>query len=164
MIASWNQACFQGGYVDVGVSLPGSTTVSGTFSCLFLPALCATLTYSHLRYLSVQVYGLLVRFPRLHLLQTTNEIHRCFFPSSFATTTILAWMMSNLGRAGYGGSLDGSWPYVRRTSFSLEGSGEALTSLPSPSPSQIHLPPLFTPRHQSEQVYDNCDVSVLQFP
>ncbi|BGP38928.1 hypothetical protein JCM10449v2_002866 [Rhodotorula kratochvilovae] len=23
-----------------------------------------------------------------------------------------AWMMSNLGRAGYGGSLDGTWPYV----------------------------------------------------
>lgn len=56
MLQSWNKFCFTGGYVEVAVSLPGSTNVSGLW-----PA---------------------------------------------------AWTMSNLGRAGYGGSLDGTWPYV----------------------------------------------------
>ncbi|GAA5992715.1 hypothetical protein JCM10908_006895 [Rhodotorula pacifica] len=55
MLQSWNQFCFTGGYIEVAVSLPGSTDVSGLW-----PA---------------------------------------------------AWTMSNLGRAGYGGSLDANWPY-----------------------------------------------------
>ncbi|GAA5891636.1 hypothetical protein JCM5296_005492 [Sporobolomyces johnsonii] len=56
MIQSWNKFCFTGGYIEVDVSLPGNTKVSGLW-----PA---------------------------------------------------AWTMSNIGRAGYGGSLDGNWPYV----------------------------------------------------
>ncbi|GAA5966221.1 hypothetical protein JCM8115_006413 [Rhodotorula mucilaginosa] len=55
MLQSWNQFCFTGGYIEVSVSLPGSTDISGLW-----PA---------------------------------------------------AWTMSNLGRAGYGGSLDANWPY-----------------------------------------------------
>nr|XP_019049754.1 hypothetical protein I302_00173 [Kwoniella bestiolae CBS 10118]OCF28684.1 hypothetical protein I302_00173 [Kwoniella bestiolae CBS 10118] len=55
MISTWNQLCFTGGYVEVSVSLPGTSNVYGLW-----PAI---------------------------------------------------WTMGNLGRAGYGGSLDGMWPY-----------------------------------------------------
>ncbi|WVQ63753.1 uncharacterized protein L199_001906 [Kwoniella botswanensis] len=55
MISTWNQMCFTGGYVEVSVSLPGTSNVYGLW-----PAI---------------------------------------------------WTMGNLGRAGYGGSLDGMWPY-----------------------------------------------------
>jgi beta-glucan synthesis-associated protein KRE6 len=55
MITSWNKFCFTGGYIEVNVSLPGTSTVWGLW-----PAV---------------------------------------------------WTMGNLGRAGYGASLDGTWPY-----------------------------------------------------
>ncbi|GAA5934221.1 hypothetical protein JCM10213_003734 [Rhodosporidiobolus nylandii] len=80
MLQTWNQFCFVGGYIEVAVSLPGSTTVSGLW-----PA---------------------------------------------------AWTMSNLGRAGYGGSLDGTWPYV--------GSKNDLGTLPNqtdPTTGEPNLPP-----------------------
>ncbi|KAF8331869.1 beta-glucan synthesis-associated [Cantharellus anzutake] len=54
-MSSWNKFCFQEGYIEVNVSLPGDPKVSG-----FWPAV---------------------------------------------------WMMGNLGRAGYGASLEGMWPY-----------------------------------------------------
>lgn len=55
MIMSWNKFCFTGGYLEVNVSLPGTS----------------------------DVYGL--------------------WPA--------VWTLGNLGRAGYGGSLEGLWPY-----------------------------------------------------
>ncbi|KAG6879217.1 hypothetical protein C0992_004359 [Termitomyces sp. T32_za158] len=55
MIQTWNKFCFTGGLIEVNVSLPGDSTVSGLW-----PAI---------------------------------------------------WTMGNLGRAGYGASLEGMWPY-----------------------------------------------------
>ncbi|KAI8869959.1 SKN1-domain-containing protein [Ramicandelaber brevisporus] len=55
MLQSWNQFCFQGGIVELSVSLPGSGTAAG------------------------------------------------FWPA--------AWLLGNLGRAGYGATTDGTWPY-----------------------------------------------------
>ncbi|SJL07378.1 related to KRE6-glucan synthase subunit [Armillaria ostoyae] len=55
MITSWNKFCFMTGYVEVSVSMPGSSTVPG------------------------------------------------FWPG--------AWTMGNLGRAGYGATTEGMWPY-----------------------------------------------------
>ncbi|WFC99881.1 hypothetical protein MYAM1_002627 [Malassezia yamatoensis] len=55
MMSTWNKFCFTGGYIEVGVQLPGRNNVSGLW-----PA---------------------------------------------------AWTMGNLGRAGYGASTDGLWPY-----------------------------------------------------
>ncbi|EJD00931.1 beta-glucan synthesis-associated [Fomitiporia mediterranea MF3/22] len=55
-MTSWNKFCFTGGYIEVNVSLPGLTDVTG------------------------------------------------FWPS--------VWTMGNLGRAGYGASLEGMWPYT----------------------------------------------------
>ncbi|PVF97040.1 concanavalin A-like lectin/glucanase [Serendipita vermifera] len=56
MMSSWNKFCFTGGYIEAGVSLPGTPDASG-----FWPAV---------------------------------------------------WTMGNLGRAGYGASTDGMWPYT----------------------------------------------------
>ncbi|KAJ1679228.1 hypothetical protein EV182_002473, partial [Spiromyces aspiralis] len=56
MIQSWNKFCFQGGYLEVKVSLPGDGSASG------------------------------------------------FWPA--------AWALGNLGRAGYGATTDGLWPYT----------------------------------------------------
>lgn len=55
MMTTWNKFCFTGGYLEVNVSLPGTS----------------------------DVYGL---WPAI-------------------------WTLGNLGRAGYGGSLEGLWPY-----------------------------------------------------
>lgn len=55
MITTWNKFCFQGGLLEVNVSLPGAANVVGLW-----PAI---------------------------------------------------WTMGNLGRAGYGASLEGMWPY-----------------------------------------------------
>ncbi|PAV20766.1 glycoside hydrolase family 16 [Pyrrhoderma noxium] len=55
-ISSWNKFCFTGGYIEVNVSLPGVTDITG-----FWPAI---------------------------------------------------WTMGNLGRAGYGATLEGMWPYT----------------------------------------------------
>ncbi|KAF7308497.1 Beta-glucan synthesis-associated [Mycena chlorophos] len=55
MVQSWNQFCFTTGYVEVSVSLPGSSQSPG------------------------------------------------FWPG--------AWSMGNLGRAGYGATTEGTWPY-----------------------------------------------------
>ncbi|KAK0536153.1 hypothetical protein OC835_002115 [Tilletia horrida] len=55
MLQSWNQICFQGGHLEVGVILPGDPKIPGWW-----PAV---------------------------------------------------WMMSNLGRAGYGATNEGMWPY-----------------------------------------------------
>ncbi|KAH9837169.1 beta-glucan synthesis-associated [Rhodofomes roseus] len=55
MITTWNKFCFQGGMLEVNVSLPGAPNVVGLW-----PAI---------------------------------------------------WTMGNLGRAGYGASLEGMWPY-----------------------------------------------------
>ncbi|EJD00930.1 beta-glucan synthesis-associated [Fomitiporia mediterranea MF3/22] len=54
-LSTWNKFCFTGGYIEVNVSLPGVTDVTG------------------------------------------------FWPS--------IWTMGNLGRAGYGATVDGTWPY-----------------------------------------------------
>ena len=56
MLQSWNQLCFTGGYIEVGVNLPGRPDVSG------------------------------------------------YWPG--------VWTMGNLGRAGYGASNEGTWPYA----------------------------------------------------
>ncbi|GAA5900699.1 hypothetical protein JCM6882_000943 [Rhodosporidiobolus microsporus] len=82
MLQSWNQFCYVGGYIEVAISLPGSTTVSGLW-----PA---------------------------------------------------AWMMSNLGRAGHGGSLDGTWPYVYDTCDvgTLPNQTDPTTGLPDLDPSK----------------------------
>ncbi|KAJ1958756.1 hypothetical protein GGI12_004656 [Dipsacomyces acuminosporus] len=56
MLQSWNKRCFQGGYLEANVSLPGDGKVRG-----FWPAI---------------------------------------------------WTLGNLGRAGYGASTDGLWPYT----------------------------------------------------
>lgn len=55
MVQSWNKFCFQGGYIEFSVKLPGSPSTSG-----YWPAV---------------------------------------------------WMMGNLGRPGYLGSTEGTWPY-----------------------------------------------------
>ncbi|GAA5839457.1 hypothetical protein JCM11251_002731 [Rhodosporidiobolus azoricus] len=77
MLQTWNKFCYVGGYIEVAISLPGSTTVS-------------------------------------------------------------AWMMSNLGRAGFGGSLDGTWPYVYDTCDvgTLPNQTDPTTGLPDLDPSQ----------------------------
>ncbi|ORY74277.1 glycoside hydrolase family 16 protein [Leucosporidium creatinivorum] len=59
MLQSWNKFCFQGGYIEFGLSLPGKPTAQG-----YWPAV---------------------------------------------------WTFGNLGRAGYGGSVDGMWPYTYNT-------------------------------------------------
>ena len=56
MLTSWNKFCFTTGYIEVSVSLPGSSDVAG------------------------------------------------FWPG--------IWTMGNLGRAGYGATTDGTWPYT----------------------------------------------------
>lgn len=56
MLQSWNKFCFTGGYIEMGVILPGKVNSQGLW-----PAL---------------------------------------------------WTMGNLGRPGYGGSVDGMWPYT----------------------------------------------------
>ncbi|GAA5848788.1 hypothetical protein JCM9279_002946 [Rhodotorula babjevae] len=49
-----------------------------------------------------------------------------------------AWMMSNIGRAGYGGSLDGTWPYVYDTCDvgTLANQTDPTTGLPEFLPSE----------------------------
>ncbi|TFK99147.1 beta-glucan synthesis-associated protein SKN1 [Pterulicium gracile] len=54
-MSTWNKLCFQGGYIEASIVLPGEATVAGLW-----PAF---------------------------------------------------WTLGNLGRAGYGASLDGMWPY-----------------------------------------------------
>lgn len=75
MLQSWNKFCFQGGYIEFGVSLPGKPTAQG-----FWPAVW-----------------------------TFGEIA---FSSPFRRLADLSAFAGNLGRAGYGGSVDGMWPYT----------------------------------------------------
>ncbi|KAJ2712142.1 beta-glucan synthesis-associated protein, partial [Coemansia spiralis] len=77
MLQSWNKRCFQGGYLEVRVSLPGDGRRSG-----YWPAV---------------------------------------------------WTLGNLGRAGYGATTDGLWPYTYNScdeGVMLNQTNSALSTLP----------------------------------
>ncbi|KAJ1848956.1 hypothetical protein H4S02_006946 [Coemansia sp. RSA 2611] len=77
MLQSWNKQCFQGGYLEVSVSLPGDASKSG-----YWPAV---------------------------------------------------WTLGNLGRAGYGATTDGLWPYTYNScdeGVMLNQTNSALSMLP----------------------------------
>ncbi|KAJ1734018.1 hypothetical protein LPJ61_001288 [Coemansia biformis] len=77
MLQSWNKRCFQGGYLEVRVSLPGNGRKSG-----YWPAV---------------------------------------------------WTLGNLGRAGYGATTDGLWPYTYNScdeGVMLNQTNSALSTLP----------------------------------
>ncbi|KAJ1821013.1 hypothetical protein GGH91_002010 [Coemansia sp. RSA 2671] len=77
MLQSWNKRCFQGGYLEVRVSLPGDGSKSG-----YWPAV---------------------------------------------------WTLGNLGRAGYGATTDGLWPYTYNScdeGVMLNQTNSALSMLP----------------------------------
>lgn len=73
MIQSWNKFCFTGGYVEVSVSLPGTSDAPG-----FWPGAWT-------------------------MVRT--------FPSLFTRGAYLDHSQGNLGRAGYGATTEGLWPY-----------------------------------------------------
>jgi beta-glucanase (GH16 family) len=87
MLQSWNKLCFSSGYIEVSVSLPGSSKVPG------------------------------------------------FWPG--------VWTMGNLGRAGYGATTEGMWPYSydecdvgtfpNQTNPASLGGGPAAATLPDGS-------------------------------
>ncbi|KAJ2145160.1 hypothetical protein IW136_001088 [Coemansia sp. RSA 678] len=77
MLQSWNKQCFQGGYLEVRVSLPGDASKSG-----YWPAV---------------------------------------------------WTLGNLGRAGFGATTDGLWPYTYNScdeGVMLNQTNSALSMLP----------------------------------
>lgn len=87
------QFCFTGGYIEVSISLPGSSTVRG-----FWPGAC-----EHSRLLSIA---------SLPLTRLQGSITPSVLLSKHANRS---QTLGNLARAGYGATTDGTWPFSYNT-------------------------------------------------
>ena len=58
MLTSWNKLCFTTGYIEVSVSLPGSTTAQGLWPGMSFSSITAQVTISYFSYLDIGKFSL----------------------------------------------------------------------------------------------------------
>ncbi|KXN90403.1 Beta-glucan synthesis-associated protein KRE6 [Leucoagaricus sp. SymC.cos] len=116
MIQSWNKFCFTGGLLETSVTLPGSTKVRYVGTNTDSTLLCGGCRHF--------LYFWFLHQPKSNanssrfLVSLSSVVYGPLSSVTLPGSTKVSglwpaiWAMGNLGRAGYGASLEGMWPYT----------------------------------------------------